>query len=984
MPGLVLTPGRHAESGIRGYTLGMPTPHSLARRLAGAAALSLALAPALAPAGAQQTPVRKDAPATPAAAAAAPRLDQPVPADPAVTVGTLPNGLRYYVRANRRPEKRASLRLVVNAGSVLEDEDQRGLAHFVEHMAFNGTRRFEKSAIVDFLEKSGVRFGADLNAYTSFDETVYQLEVPTDTARLLDTAVQILADWAGGITFDSAEVVKERGVVLEEWRLGQGADTRVFNKQRPVIFAGSRYAERLPIGDPETIRDADAGRLRRFYRDWYRADLMAVVAVGDFDPKAVEALIRREFASLPRPTAPRERPTWPVPDHDSTYVTVATDPELTSSSVGVLWLKPVPPTGTVRDFRRELVERLYSGMLNGRLYEISQQANAPFLGAGSGEGRLVRSKQAYQVGAGVRDGEITRGLEAVLVEARRVDQFGFTATELGREKQDMLRAFERANAERDKTNSGAFVSSYVDNFLQGDPFPSIEASYGLVRALLPTITLEEVNAVARDVISDRNRAVIASAPEKAGLTPPTDAELRAVLARAGGAGLTAYADNVSDAPLLPRLPAPGRVTSERKYPAVGVTEWTLSNGIRVVLKPTDFKADEVRFTASSRGGASLVPERDYPSAAVASIVVPQSGLGAFGRVELEKKLAGTAAGVTPYIGLYNEGLSGGASPRDLDVLFQLIHLTVTAPRADSAAYQAFRSQVEAYVANRGASPEQVFGDTVAVTMAQHSPYARPITREFLDQIDLQTALRVYRERFADVGDFVFTFVGSFSPDSLRPLAERYLASLPARGRQETWRDVGLRPPTGVVERTVRRGVEPKAQTRLVFTGPFTQSRENRFALLALQEVLNFRLRERLREALGGTYGVSVSAGSARVPRSEYTATVAFGSSPERVEELVRAVFAEIDSLKANGASADDIAKVKELQLRERETSLKQNGFWVGQLSARAEWGEDYGDILTYPKLLDTLTPQMVRDAARAYLNRANYARFTLLPEAPKQ
>jgi zinc protease len=364
--------------------------------------------------------------------------------------------------------------------------------------------------------------------------------------------------------------------------------------------------------------------------------------------------------------------------------------------------------------------------------------------------------------------------------------------------------------------------------------------------------------------------------------------------------------------------------------------------------------------------------------------VPQGGLGTFGRVELEKKLAGTAAGVSPSIGLYNEGLNGGASPKDLEILFQLIHLTVTAPRADSAAYQAFRSQVEAFVANRGASPEQVFGDTVAVTMAQHSPYARPITPEFLQQIDLGTALRIYRDRFADVGDFTFTFVGNFSPDTLRALAERYLASLPTRGRKEAWRDVGLHPPTGVVERTVRRGVEPKAQTRLVFTGPFTQSRDNRFALLALQEVLNLRLRERLREALGGTYGVSVSAGSARIPRPEYTATVAFGSAPDRVEELVRAVFAEIDSLKANGASADDVAKVKELQLRERETSLKQNGFWLNQLAARAEWGEDYGEILRYPQLLETLTPQLVRDAARAYLNTGNYARFTLLPESPRQ
>jgi zinc protease len=707
---------------------------------------------------------------------------------------------------------------------------------------------------------------------------------------------------------------------------------------------------------------------------------MAVVAVGDFDPKAIEALIRREFTAIPRAASPRPRPLYPVPDHDTTLFTVATDRELTTSNVGVLYKLPVAPTGTVGDVRRGLVERLYAGMLNTRLYEITQRPDAPFLGAGSGRGRFVRSKDVHQIGAAVKDGGIERGLEAVLTEARRVDQFGFTASELAREKQDLLRAFERMYAERDKTNSGAFVQAYVDHFLQGDPYPSIATTYELGKALVPTITLDEVNRVARDAITEGNRVVIASAPEKAGLATPDAAALRAVLARASTAQVAAYTDSVSDAPLVPALRPAGRVTGERAHAAVGATEWRLSNGIRVVLKPTDFKADEVLFTAFSKGGSSLVADREYASAAVASIVIPQGGLGTFGRVELEKKLAGKAAGVSPYISSYTEGLRGSASPRDLETLFQLIYLTVTAPRADSGAFQALRAQFDAMVANRGASPEQVFGDTIAVTMAQHHPRARPITPEFLREIDLQTALRVYRDRFADVGDFTFVFVGNFAPDTLRALAERYLGALPAGGRAESWRDVGLRAPTGVVERTVRRGVEPKAQTRLYFSGPFEQSRPNRFALSMLEEVLDLRLRERLREALGGTYGVQVSAGASYVPRDEYSATIVFGSAPERVEELVRAVFAEIDSLKASGATAAEIAKVKELQLRERETSLKQNGYWLTQLAARAERGEDFGEILTYERLLETVTPEMVRDAARRYLNMGNYARFTLLPE----
>jgi zinc protease len=547
--------------------------------------------------------------------------------------------------------------------------------------------------------------------------------------------------------------------------------------------------------------------------------------------------------------------------------------------------------------------------------------------------------------------------------------FGFTATELEREKQDLLRAVERAYAERERTASASFVGDYVEHFLTGEPYPSLATQWALTRQLVPTITLAEVNQVARAAIGERNRVLAVSAPAKPGVPTPTADTLRAALARAAAAPVTAYADEVSDAPLVAQLPPAGRVTSARTHADVGVTEWTLSNGVRVLLKPTDFKADEVRFTAFSPGGASLVSDSAAPSASLASIIVQQGGLGSFPRVELQKKLAGKAASAAPYLSLYSEGLAGQASPRDLETLFQLIHLTVTAPRADTAAFQALKAQIGAFVANRGASPEQVFGDTIAVTMAQHHARARPITPAYVNEVDLGTALRVYRERFADAGDFTFVFVGSFSADSVRPLVERYLATLPATGRRESPRDLGLRPPTGVVERTVRKGVEPKAETRLVFTGALANpSRERRFALSMLGEVLELRLRDRLREALGGTYGVQVSAGAQRVPRDEYSVSISFGSAPERADELTRAVYAELDSLRARGATADEIAKVRELQTRERETSLKQNAFWLGQLAARAEHGEPLADILTYDRVLATLTPELVRDAARAFLD----------------
>jgi len=933
-----------------------------------------------------QQPVQQPAPAPPTAPAARPAvpdLARLLPVDPAVTVGTLPNGLRYYVRANPKPEKRAELRLVVNVGSVLEDSDQRGLAHFAEHMAFNGTTHFEKQELVHFIERVGMRFGPDLNASTSFDETVYMLQIPTDSAQLMARAFDILEDWAHLVTFDTAEVRKERGVVIEEWRRGRGAGARMFDKQLPVLFRGSRYAERLPIGTRELLETFDPTALRRFYADWYRPDLMAVVAVGDFDKDSVEHLIKRHFSAIPRRAGNGVRPrtVFPVPDHDSTLVAVATDKEATTSSVQVIWKQPVRDERTVAAYRQGIVQGLYNSMLNDRLYELTQRPDAPFLGAGSGQGRLIRSKEIYSLGAGVKDGGIERALEALLTEAERVDRHGFTAAELERAKSDYLRGMERAYAEREKTNSGAYVEEYVSNFLTGEPIPGVAYEYDLAKALVPGITLAEVNALGREWISDKNRVILASAPDKAGVDVPSGQALLAVFHRVKQAPVAAYVDTVSDAPLVAKLPAAGRVVAERESTALGTREWTLSNGVRVIVKPTDFKADEVLFTAYSPGGSSLAPDSAYLSAVLATQVVQLGGVGPFSAIELQKKLAGKAVSVRPFIGDEQEGLTGSASPKDLETMFQLAYLYFTAPRRDSSAFLAFTTNAKSALANRGLSPQAAFQDTLQVTLAQHHPRARPITSERVDEIKLDQALAFYRDRFADASDFTFVVVGNVTPDSLKPLVERYLGGLPSRARKETWRDPGVVPPKGIVTREVRKGIEPRSETRIVFTGPFEYTAANRHALRSLSEVLSIKLREQLREELGGTYSVAVNASPSRVPRPEYALTIGFGSAPDRADQLAQAVFAQIDSLKANGASAADVAKVKEAQIRSRQTSLKQNGYWLSQLAAYDQNGEDPAGILTYESLVAKLTPAAVRDAARKYLNEENYVRVTLYPEA---
>ncbi len=912
-------------------------------------------------------------------AAQSPDLSARLPVDTAVLRGQLPNGVHYLIRRNAQPLKRAELRLVVNAGSILEDDAQRGVAHFVEHMAFNGTKRFPKADIVNFLERSGGRFGADLNAYTSFDETVYQLQIPTDTARLVNTALDILEDWAHDITFDPAELKKERGVVIEEWRTGLSAETRVQNKQFPVMLHGSRYATRLPIGTKENLETFPAALAQKFYRDWYRPELMTVVAVGDFDVKEMEASIRERFSRIPASVKPKPRTYANVPNHAETLVSIETDKEYPNASVALLWLKDRDSTRTVADMRRQFIASLYDGMVNARFSELSQRPDAPFAYAGSGRGSFVRTKDVYQLYAGVKESGFESAAEALLAEAERIARFGFTQTELDRLRTNYLRSLEQAYAERAKTNSSVFAGRYANAALTGAPIIGIANQQALAKQLLPTITLGDVNALARSSFTPNNRVVLVAAPEKPDVKVPSSKAMRAVFDKAKGSSLTAFVDSTSDSPLVPVPPTPGRVISERTIDGTGILEWKLSNGARVLLKPTDFKEDEVLFSAYSPGGASLVPDRDVINADLSSVVVGVSGVGAFNQITLSKKLTGKRAGVRASIDESTQAVQGSASSKDLETMFQLVWLRMTQPRVDSSAFLAFKNQMRSVLANQRNTPEAVFDDTITVTMAQHHPRVKIMAPELLDSVDLRRSLEIYRDRFADGSAFTFLLVGSFTPDSVRPLVERYLASLPALHRTEKARDVGIRPPTGVVEKTVRMGVEAKAQTQLVFTGECTYSYANRVVLGALRDLLNIRLRETLREDKGGTYGVSVGGSCHNIPTERYEMTLSFGSAPERVDELVKEVFAVIDSVKAGIVSDSNLTKVKEIPLRSHETALRQNGAWISSMVDADEDGRDQRDFLRLPELVNGVTREQLRDAARFYLRRDNYARFTLLP-----
>jgi zinc protease len=914
-------------------------------------------------------------------AALAQDLAAPLPADAHVVRGQLPNGLRYIIRRNKKPDNRAELRLVVNAGSILEDDDQRGIAHFVEHMMFDGTKRFPKKEIVNYLERVGMRFGADLNAYTSFDETVYMLQIPTDTARLMNTALDILQDWAsGGTTFDAAEMKKERGVVIEEWRTGRDASTRVQNRQFPVMLQGSKYAERVPIGTKESLETFADSLATKFYRDWYRPDLMTVIAVGDFDPVQMEASIRQRFAGIPMPASPRKREYAAVPDHDATLVSIETDKEYPQASVALLWFKPRDSVRTVADFRRTLVSSFYDNMVNARLAEITQRADAPFVYAGGGRGAFVRTKDVYQLAAGVKESGFERAAQALLAEAERIVRFGFTQTELDRQRTNLLRSVEQQYAERDKTVSSRFVDEYVSSTIWGTPIVGIEQEQVLMNALASTITVAEVNALSKTSFGDKDRVVLVAAPAKPDIHVPTAAAMLKVFDAAGAAVLSAYVDSSSDAALVPNRPTPGKIVSERTLPETGILEWTLSNGARVLLKPTDFKADELLFAARSPGGESILPDADVLNADLSSVMMARSGVGSFNAIALGKKLAGKKVNVAAGIDGDGEGVRGTASVQDAETMFQLVWLRITAPRVDTGAFLAFKEQMRAALANQKNDPESVFSDTVEATMSQHSPRVHLLSPALLDSVSMGRAFAIYRDRFADASGFTFFLVGSFKPDSMRPLVEQYLASLPSLERHEKVKDTGIRPPAGVLQRVVRKGVEPKAETTLIFTGPCTYNVANRYALDALTELLNIRLREVLREEKGGTYGANAGGSCSDIPYEHYNLSVDFGSAPERVDELIAAVFKVFDEIKAGTVSDSNLTKIREIELREHETGLKQNASWLNAMTDADEDHRDQRDYLRYPELVKGLSRDMLRDAAKLYLRSEQYARFTLLPE----
>lgn len=907
-------------------------------------------------------------------------LTKKIATDAQVKIGKLENGLTYYIRHNAMPPNRLEMRLVVNAGSILEDDEQQGLAHFAEHMAFNGTKNFSKSALVDFLERAGVRFGADLNAYTSFDETVYMLQLPTDRKGLVDSAFMVLEDWAHQVSFDAEEIDKERGVIREEWRLGQGAEDRMRKSYFPVIFSGSLYAQRLPIGTLGVIDTASYETLRRFYREWYRPNLQAVIVVGDIDIQLAEEKILQHFAHIKNPDNARERAIFKVPGNKAPLVAIATDKEATSTVLRLLYKHDKQPTETYADYKRNLMQSLYSGMIMNRFREINQKPESPFITASSFYGGFMgRAIDAYNSFASIKENRIEDAIISLVKENERVRKHGFTPTELERQKTTILTNLEKRLREADKTNSSSFVWEYSSHFLNKSPIPGIQTELEMARQLLPLITISEMNALAPKWITEENMVVVLTAPETDNIKVPSEKRILELIAQAKAAEVAPYVDSFTDEPLMSAKLTPAKVLKTKNLPQVGVTEYELSNGVKVVLKPTDFKNDEILLSAFGWGGSSLFDDEMAFAANNIVRAVAASGIGNFSQVDLGKKLTGQTVNVQPFIENVRQGFRGSVSPKDFETMLQLIYLHFQGARRDADAFEAFRSQLSNQFRFMRSNPQAVFSDTLNKLANNQSKRAVLIPNEqHLASLTPENVYGMYDRLFGNANGYTFIFTGNVD-ESFLPLITSYLGSLPVKKQPEKWvnRDPGF--PAGITDAKVFAGTENQSMVAIMLSNTFNWNETDRLQMSMLMRAFNIKLRESMREELGGVYGVGARHSVSQFPETKVNITVNWGTNPGLVDTLSKTVFHEMRQLMANGPTNDDLAKVKETTVRERETNDRQNNFWNQYLDFSYFNNSPLLSFEDFRKTVQAVNPAELKTIANKYFTPDQYLRLVLYP-----
>ncbi|MBN2669380.1 MAG: insulinase family protein [Bacteroidales bacterium] len=909
-------------------------------------------------------------------------LNQAVPNDPNVVYGKLENGMTYYIRHNETPKNRAELTIITKAGSVFEDEDQRGLAHFCEHMSFNGTKNFPKHELVDFLERTGMKFGAEVNAYTSFDETVYGITVPLDSADFLDKGLLVLHDWAYLASLDGEEIDAERGVIHEEWRMHQGAQSRMQDELLGAIFKDSKYAERLPIGLMSVVDSCEYDVLRRFYKDWYTPNRQAVIVVGDFDIAVVEQKIKDLFGKIPAVENPREYVQVDIPDNKEPIIAVMSDKENPSTAIQIFIKHDKFNMKNVGDYRRSIAQDLYNEMINKRLQELTLSENPPFVYGYAGYGEFIGPKDVYVSIAATKENGIIQGTRSILEENFRVKQHGFTATELEREKKSLLKKIEKLYNDRNKQKSQDLVNEYKANFLSEVPFPGIENEYKYYQEFVNQITLDEVNALSKEWITDENMVVLAVGIDKEGVTMPTKEELANLINEVKNQKLEPYVDKVSTRPLFEDklIESVGKVDKKAKLKDFDATEWTLSNGVKVVLKTTDFKDDEINMTAYSYGGYSLYGQDDDVSSKIAADIILESGLNGFDKVELEKLLSDKTVSVSPYIGELSEGFNGSSSVQDFEMMLQLINLYFSKPRYDETAYKSYIERMKSMYENQSVSPENAFRDSIASVLSSHSKRARPMSAELLSEADYKRVHKIYRERFNDPGSFTFFFVGNIDQKTAKPLIEKYLGSLSAVNNNEQYKDLGITYPKGKVDVQAKKGTEPKSIVFIQINHDFAYDLKDRVGLKALGKILSIELIDEIREKNSLVYSIGAYPNYEKVPTATASMTIYFPCSPDKIETATNGSLAIFKAMMENGPSEVNLNKAKQQLLKEQETNLRENKYWLNSMKSYYFDQEPTSNFNEVQKVIESLTAEDIKAIAKKYINDDNFVRIALVPE----
>ena len=910
----------------------------------------------------------------------------PLPVDKNVRIGQLDNGLTYYIRHNKLPENRAEFYIAQKVGSILEEPQQRGLAHFLEHMAFNGTKNFPGDdkglGVIPWCETVGIKFGTNLNAYTSIDETVYNISnAPIDRTGVLDSCLLILHDWSNYILLKDDEIDKERGVIREEWRSRNSGMLRVYTDLLPTIYQGDKYADCMPIGSIDVINNFPYKDIRDYYHKWYRPDLQGIVIVGDIDVDTVEAKLKAVFADVQKPVNPAERTYYPVADNKEPIVAIGTDKEVDDPSIEIYFKQDATPDSeknNVGYLASQYMTSMISSMLNARLSELVQSANPPFTSASSyySDFFVAKTKEAFALSASSKADGIETALKTLLQETERARRFGFTESEYARARANYLQSLESAYNEREKTKHGSYVREYVQNFLNGEPIPGIEAEYAMMNQLAPNIPLQAMNMVMQQLVPDSNQVVIIAGPAKEGLKYPTKEEVINLLKGMKDLDLQAYVDKVSDEPLMKEAPKGGKIISEKEGDIYGSTKLVLSNGVTVYVKKTDFKADEIRMKGTSLGGKSIFPDKDALNFAVMDNVIAVGGLGNFSQVDLTKVLAGKKVSVNAGLGATTENVFGTCSPKDFETMMQLTYLTFTAPRKDAEAFESFKNRMKAQLESAQANPLSSINDSLQKAMYNNHPRVVMMKPEMVDQIDYDRILEMYNDRFKDASDFTFYFVGNIDLETAKPLIAEYLGALPAINRKETFKDTKMSIRKGVYKNEYAKEQQtPTATIVFLYSGRAPYTLKNDILLSFATQVLDMVYTEEVREKEGGTYGVNCFGDLQKYPKEQLLLQIVFQTDPAKKDKLAGIVVDELKKLAAEGPSDVHLQKVKEYMLKKYADNQKENGYWMTNLNDYFYYGMDMTE--GYTDIVNSITAKDIQKFVSDLLKQGNEIEVTM-------